>query len=99
MACLHGMPPKSLVEICRHNISVKILAIMGAIHIWKELAMQAKEVDEISQRLEADERENLKEIIWKYLNYPGLIICDILLKMSTSLLSFKDEHTITYSFS
>lgn len=43
-----------MVEIYRHNLFE--LVRMGAIkfHTWKELAMQAKEADEIAQLLEAE---------------------------------------------
>lgn len=51
------MPKKSLVETYRHDISVKIFARMGAVmsHTQKELAMQAKKVEQLAQRLEAKE--------------------------------------------
>lgn len=57
LQCPHGMPQKSLVKTCRHNISVNILAMVGAVksHTRKELVIQAENAGKIACRLEAEE--------------------------------------------
>jgi hypothetical protein len=61
--CRDTISESSLLEMCRNNISIRVLSRMGAVkaNSWKELVSQGEQIELVLKRVDAEEPHQKKE--------------------------------------
>ena len=63
LRCPSGMTQATLVETCRHDLQISLLAQIGVIEIrtWRQLVQQGEQAEEIIAKVRAEENKSRPE--------------------------------------